>query len=498
MQRIWNDKKYLFHGRHKRQNLHKSTTLHIKPFLLFARPRNLRDFIRNLKSEGSFARNYTIAFSGNTTSILIGFLFTPFIARIYTPEAYGFFAFFISISQNIAIISTLQLPRAFVLPETEAEFHRVLYSALLAMVFIVGSSAVILLLLGDSIFRFFNVGPAQMPLLIYVIPVSILLYASNDILKSWNVRGKRFTRNALNQVLSSTVSRGTTMVYGLATSGNIWGLLFGDIISKVLEFFFLGGRVFRRTSLQLLSFREIQFFQTLKDYRSYPLFMLPGVWVQALITQLPVYAALFFFDSDSAGYYSFANSLLNLPVYVLAGAMAPVFLQKASETFRRDPSDMGRLVESLANRLFFTGLLPIVFLIVFGDYLFILILGDQWLNSGRMASYMGVYFLFMIINYPLVSLYRIYKKEHLSLFINLMVLVLAASGLAIGHMYHDFMIGIAFFSGASLIGYISNISVILKLSGIPPLRIIFRWAMFFLGVGVICFLFRRLIEDVWL
>jgi len=174
--------------------------------------------------------------------------------------------------------------------------------------------------------------------------------------------------------------------------------------------------------------------------------------------------------------------------------MAPVFLQKASETFRTNPSDIGRIVESLANRLFFTGLLPMVLLMVFGDHIFTFILGGQWVISGRMASYMGIYFLFMILNYPLVSLYRIYKKEHLSLTINFLTLLLAILGLGLGCIYNDFMLGIALFSVASLVGYLVNLYLILNFSGLPSFRIILRWIISFFVVFAVCFSLRMLIE----
>lgn len=454
--------------------------------------------MKNITLEGSFARNFTITLSANTVAILIGFAFTPFIARVYSPDAYGFFAFFISVTQNVALISTLQFPRAFVLPESEQEFHNLLNAAIMSLVVTIVLATLALALFGDSILASFELQASQIGLLTIVIPFAILLYALNDIFKSWNIRKKSFTRNAVTQVISSSASRSSTLVYGIVTSGNVWGLLVGDLVSKILENVFLAFSIATRSISKVFDFDRRRIFGTVRAYRGYPLFILPGIWMQSLITQLPIYTAMLFFDSESAGYYSFANSLLNLPANILAGAMAPVFLQKASETLRRNPQDLARIVRSLADRLFFTALVPIVLLMVFGDYIFTFVLGDQWSSSGSMASYMGLYFLFLILNYPLVAIYRILEKERLSLLTTLLGLLLAVLALAVGTVYGDFMVCIALFSAASVIYYLINIYLILALSGIRPFSVILRWIICFVLVFMIILSIRKLIAYFWL
>lgn len=441
--------------------------------------RYLLDFVDKVRSEGSFARNFAITFSGNLLAILVGLASTPFIARIYSPEAYGLFAFFISVTQNLAIVSTLQLPRAFVLPEKESEFNVVFSSTIGVTLVTVCIIAGVFVSFSDRIFAFTVMESAHRSLLAYLIPFAVLLYAVNDILRSWGVRRKYFTMNAITQLSSSMVSRGTTLIYGVATSGSSLGLIIGDLISKIIEGCYLGKRFWNGGSFKFAVPKKNDIVKVLVRYKSYPIFLLPGIWIQAIITQLPVYFAVFFFDPASAGYYSFANSLLNLPVNMLAGSLAPVFLQKATDTFRRDPHDLGRIVTSLADKLFLVGLFPMIMLMGFGDYLFRYLLGSQWVTSGVMASYMGIYFFFLVIHYPLVSMYRIFGKEHINLLTNLLALLLAATAWAVGVAHNDFMLGIILFSAGNAIFYLINIYIILKLSGLKPLPILFKWIAFF-------------------
>ena len=435
------------------------------------------DLANNLRQQGSFLRNLTISLSGQSFAIVIGLFFTPFIARIYSPEAYGLFAFFLSISQNLAIIATLQLPRAFVLPEKDKDFRRLLHCSIIAVTFVTCLTVCLLLIFNKAIISHFGVPSDYMKLLVFFIPFAVLLLAINDVLKSWNVRMRKFQKNAINHVFSSSVAKGTTLSYGLGTSGNVWGLIIGDVTGKFIENVFLLRELSVRqsVSIRLIAWRRIK--QTLKEYRNYPLFILPGVWVQSLIMQLPVYYGLFFYAADSSGHYSFAVSLLNLPVNILAAAMAPVFLQKASDTYRKNSADMGRIVGSMANRLFYLGLIPMTLLMVLGDQIFRVALGEQWIESGRLASFMGVYFLFMMINYPLSSLYRIYRKERQSLFIQILFGALSLFALWVGSLIGTYLTAIAFFSFSLASYYLVNIFIVLNLSGLDASKVIWRWLL---------------------
>lgn len=421
-------------------------------------------------------------------------MFTPFLARIYSPEAYGLFAFFASVTQNLGILATLQLPRAFVLPDAEEEFRLLMQSVLVCVTIFVLLIVVVLWTIGDSLLSLADVNHHYVHVLIFLIPLAVLLLALSDVLKSWHIRRKSFMRNALNQVGSAAVSRSSTLVYGVATSGHPLGLVFGDMIGKILEVISLGVRTMFREFVAHFSLTKAGFYASVRKYRSYPIFVLPGIWIQSIHSQLPVYAALFFFSQPAAaGHYSFANSLLNLPLSILGGAMAPVFLQKAAETHRSSPDDMRRIVASLVNNMFYIALLPTVCVMLFGDYIFKFILGQQWITSGKMASYMGTYVLFQILSNPIVSIYRVYRKEHFGLLVNSSAFITGVVSLGIGLYLNNFMVGIALFSGCNVVHHLLNIFVILKLVGLNPVRIIGKWLLFLAGAIAMVYLLRILI-----
>ncbi|MEQ8303244.1 MAG: lipopolysaccharide biosynthesis protein [Cyclobacteriaceae bacterium] len=420
-------------------------------------------------SKGSFAQNFAITFSGSSAALLLGFIFTPFLARIFTPDTYGYFALYIAITTNLGILSTLQLTRAFILPKSEEEFLELLRTTLVVLITVVLLLLVIVLLFKELVFK--AIGGNGFWL--YLIPITVLFIAIGDVLRSWNIRLKLFSRNASSQISGSVVPRSTALVIGLLTSAQYGALVVGDFLSKIFESIILLGREKLRKILSLSL--NLKIFSTIKYYRNYPSYILPATWLSMLSAQLPIYFFMSYFDATSVGFYSFANSMLNLPVTIMAGAVAPVFLQKASETYNDSPLQMSRIVYELANRLFLVGILPMLVLIVYGDVIFEMVLGDQWIESGRLARYMGLYFLLSVVYVPLTSLFRIYGKERILLLLNLSLVILNSLGLVLGVFLNDIDAAIIFFSISNCVIYLVGIAFAFRLSGVPYARVLARW-----------------------
>src|SRR5690606_21930692 len=106
-------------------------------------------------------------------------------------------------------------------------------------------------------------------------------------------------------------------------------------------------------------------------------------WLNNLSNQIPIFLLISSFDSTVTGNYSLANSLLNIPGTLLSAAIAPVFLQKAAETFRADAKKLPELVLKVYKKLFYWGVIPFSVLIVFGDFIFRLFLGENWMLAGE-------------------------------------------------------------------------------------------------------------------
>ena len=75
--------------------------------------------LRQVRTRGSFARNIAYAFSGTALVVLSQLLLTPFIARVYGPEAYGIYGLFLNLCMNLALVADLGYSNAYALPKDD-------------------------------------------------------------------------------------------------------------------------------------------------------------------------------------------------------------------------------------------------------------------------------------------------------------------------------------------------------------------------------------------
>lgn len=449
----------------------------------------IKNYYKSLKAKGSFAQNITLTLSGNAIAIGLGFLFTPFIARIYSPEAYGVFAFFIAVTQNLGNITTLQFTRAYVLPKGEKEFFALIKITLLSTIFFTLLSIIILLLFSEKIAETFNIKILDNWLLF--VPVGLLFLSFNDILRSWNIRIKEFGRGAVTKIISTLFAKSIALIYGIITFGSVQGLIISDLLSKPIDSFYaLNKRNRKRIPLLFKDYNYRYLTKIFIKFQAYPLFVLPNNWLNSLANQIPVFLLISFFDSSVTGNYSLANSLLNIPGTILSAAIAPVFLQKAAETFREDPEKLPKLVHKLYNRLFYLGIIPLSILIVFGDYIFYFFLGSSWTLAGEFARYIGIYFAFWMISSALSSLFRIYQKEKLNLYITILSLILKTLGLIIGIYFDDYLLSIILFSFGSLLGHLIQCIFLLNFVRLSPYKILLKSFACFVSLILLMLVFK--------
>ena len=431
--------------------------------------------LARLRSKDSFVRNFAVTFSWNSAAVVIGFLFTPFIARLYSPEAYGLFAVYMSLAQNVSLIATLQLTRAYTLAESEQELQGLLRATLYSTVLLIMFVVVICLLFKDQVLNFFNITPIGS--FIYLLPLTAFLYSLCDVYRSWNVRHKFFQRNAVNQVVASVTARSLAVSYALVMPVKHVGLIVGDLISKVIESIHLGwAGAFHQANQSVFSSSKVDTQKTLRRFKNYPMFVLPSSLITVFASQIPLFFVTKFYDAESAGFYSLANSMLTVPVSVLAGAIAPIFLQRVSDAYRVRKDQVGYLVIQVANKLFYIGVVPILILTIYGDWLFRVVFGESWIQSGVLAGYMGFYFLFTVINFPLLSIYRIVERERFLLVVTVIHVVINILALWSGHQLFKTVDGvIIIFSISNVIFYLINIAVIFTIAGIKTFKHFIRW-----------------------
>lgn len=412
--------------------------------------KNFKNSLQALLVEGSFKRNLAITFSGHAVGQAIGFLFTPFIARAYGPESYGIFSLFMAITTNVSSVSTLQLPTGYVSARNHRELHVLLQITLACVIFTGGVSALVIGFFKDSLLRALDA--ANLAFLVYLIPVYVVFMGIDYMLLGWNIYLKEFGRGAIAKISSVVISKGGTLLCGMFVTSSALGLILGNLLIYPLESTIKLSKKVRgdfASIFRLGNWTELK--NVSRRFKSYPLFVTPGLLVTGFNGQLPVYLFSMYFDSVFVGLFALASSLVTVPLSVITNPTTTVFLQKAAETARANPNFLKDLVLTLHRQLFLICFIPLSVFAFFSDWIFVVIFGTAWQEAGWISSFLAVGAILSVPHQPLSVLFRLLNKEHNNLLLGVTSIALRLIGLGIGIYHRNVKIAVAGYTAASIL-----------------------------------------------
>ncbi len=432
--------------------------------------KDFRNILQALLVEDSFRRNFAITFSAQAFGQLVGFMFTPFIARVYGPESYGIFSLFMAIAANLSSVSTMQLPTGYVSARTHREFHVLFQLTFLSLIIFSLVCALAIFIFKDSIL--YALDAYSLSFLIYLVPSYVLFMGIDYMLLGWNIYLKEFGRGAVAKISSIVLSKGVTLLYGAIVASSAIGLVVGNFLIYPLESTIKFSRTIRSDLLidfKLASWAELK--SVLMRYKSYPIFVTPGLMVSSLNSQLPLYFFSIYFQNAYVGLFALASSVIAVPISVLTNSTTTVFLQKAAETQRAHPDSLKELVFSLFKRLFLICFVPLTAFAFLSDWIFVFIFGEAWEQAGWIAAFLSVSMILSVSQQPLAVLFRLMDKEHKNLILNILSVVMRVLALSIGYYVGDIKIAVACFAAASILTTSLSLGLIFTMVKIKTSRL---------------------------
>ena len=152
------------------------------------------------------------------------------------------------------------------------------------------------------------------------------------------------------------------------------------------------------------------------------------------------------------------------------------------------------LTKSTYNKLLILSSIIYGFVVGFGDIMFFTFLGEKWLLAGQMAQILAIYYVFQMISSPFSKLFWIYKREDISLKMNILRAVLRICSIYIGIETGSLIDAILFFSVANLIGYLVMNIYVLKFVKLKIPQVLFRTILVCGSIMIFYYLFRLLCE----
>jgi O-antigen/teichoic acid export membrane protein len=445
--------------------------------------------VSSLRQKGSFTRNLAITLSGSTLSTLIGILLTPVVSRIYPPAAYGQFAVYNALISNLNLLTTLSYPGAFLLPRRRSQFLALVQLTVLISVATCAMLAVGLGIVGPWLVQKLHV--EALGTWFYTLPLMLLMFNMNNILSTWYMRDKQFGKRVGVDIATNLATKGFTVGYGLLVQGSVVGLLLADFFNRISATVTLAVGSIRHEFKGL--FRQVSWKRmrlVAYKYRDFPLVYMPGGYVYIASTQLPIFLLAPAFGAEAVGLYSFSMSLLEMPINVLGAAIAPVYMQKAAETYQEAPERLPGITLNLYYKLLYLAVLPFSIVTVYGDVIFRVVFGAKWEMAGVFTGYLGFYSMFKLLSLGTAGIYTIMERQKYYLYANILLLIVRAAGLGYGVATHNLDLALLLFGVGSLLSTFAVDLHVLHLLKLPVLRIALRTLLLIGGTMLLITLSR--------
>ena len=367
----------------------------------------------------SFYSGFLKLFSGLAVVQLLNFSFSLILPRYYSPGDYALFGIFTAIIFILIEVVTLKLDVTIFFQKEDEQALEIVHAIFLICLFF----SLIILVLSLILVFFYN------PVYI-LLSLSLMVYGLVLPLSAWFNRKEDFRRLNTYRLIQAILIPVLSLIFIIVFKWH-FGLVLGFIFGQ------MAGLLYLLFSFHHFSFKLIQYNLVSKYLRKYQHFPKYGV-VSSLIGSISrnsiVLFVKYFFGSANAGYYTMSTRILNAPVGIYQSALSQVFLQQASHL---ENAELKIYIKKVVWFGFFLGIVPVVFLLFFGQEIFGVLFGSEWLMAGKMSQYIVLWFFSMTLITPVGLILDIKQKLRFEAAWNSFLLILRMTAILVGVFLND-------------------------------------------------------------
>jgi O-antigen/teichoic acid export membrane protein len=336
---------------------------------------------------------------------------TPALTRLYSPGDLGKLALYVSFAGFATAGVTLGYSMAIVSARNDREASELGAIAAIATFPMAFGSGLVLILLSVESWLGFD----QLPYLASVAMVlSLTLTGLFEAMRFWLVRRDRYKVISLATVTQSLLRVGIQVLLGTFGIG-LGGLVTGEIVGRGAGL----RKMWQESSEQLRgSFRDIdrrRLWETAVNYKKFPLYSAPSSLVNSLALALPIPLIGGTFGVEAAGQYSIASRVLLVPLALMGASVGDVFHSRIAALSRSNSSGAMKLFFSVSCGLLLIGALPMTVISLYGEQIFIAVLGSKWSSAGQIAMVIVPWALMQFAVNPVSRVVVVYRGQEIKL-----------------------------------------------------------------------------------
>lgn len=380
------------------------------------------------KFRGSeFTKNVITLSTGTIIAQIIPFIISPILSRLFSPEEFGIFALYMSISSIISIVATGRYELAIMLPKDDNDAINIMGLSLSITTIVSFIVLLVVLIFNDSIVNLLNNDNINNWL--YLMPFSILIAGAFQNFNYYIIRKKKFKKLAIAKVNKSVISGSSNIGLGLFNFSG--GLILGAFLGEGITTYYLGRKIFNSEVKILKEIKKTKMLRLAKRYIDFLRFDLFAGLFSVLTSQSIIILLGIYFNSIIVGIYSLTNRVLVAPIHFIGKAILDVFRQRATEDYNK----RGRC-DSIFKKTFFilvsVSFIPFLGLFFFAEEIFSFVFGEQWQEAGKIAEILTPMFFLKFISSPLSYMFYIAEKQKQNMIWQFLLFLLTMLSFIIG------------------------------------------------------------------
>ena len=380
----------------------------------------------------SFLNNVLKLGSGNLIAQAISLGAMPIITRLYSPEEFGVFALYLSVTMVLFPISNLRYSSAILLPEDQEDAAILAIVGILATIVFSLAIAPICILVVQEYAGY----TGHFEILLWFIALGTLIQGITQCLQFFGLRQKRFGSMAKAAVAESVSDRALVIGMGLNVGGAI-SLILGRLVGPLVHCIVLCRSGVCR-DIRLAS-RGITFERARSiavRYKNFPLYSSWALLFGNGARELPIVLLTAMYSPAVAGAYALGMRVMNWPMLMIGDAIGKVFFQSMSEN-QKDICKLKHDAQQMLKYITYLMLPPMFFLVVFGREAFVFVFGEKWSDAGFYVEILAISFYLTFATRVLSIFFDIYEKQSKRLMLHISLFVVRGASVIIGGWYAD-------------------------------------------------------------
>ncbi len=394
------------------------------------------------KDDRTFLKNVAKLSLGNFGRYLISFLAAPILSRLYTPDEFGRFGVFLSVTVIISTWATLGYEAAIVPAKSDDEASKILTLTTLAL-FINSLITVGLVYLAQILKPDLTAKYS-----LWLAPLAVLSNGAVIILTFWNNRYENYSRISISRAAVPFMSSLTQIaLFRLKSLGLIVGIIWGKFFST---FFLLKRLRFSKDLKSILA--------TAKRLYRYPTYYLGSSLLYVLSQYIPIILLEHFFSSSVSGIYTFVNRIILTPIGLIGISFGQVFFREISGA---KPEEIERTTIKTMHILLKLSI-PFFLLLLFGGpAIFETIFGARWTYAGEVARIFSFWMIVIFITSPLTFIFLVSERQKDLFWFNVVLLISRTLSILFGALMQNYE---SAFLMLGAMGFLIRLGVLFRIS----------------------------------